>query len=86
MKSNRKTVSIIYYSAPKFLDQSYSDFHPIHDACNSVYHQLQSSGVSTTVRHTSVIKEEEGKLWSLGVLGQGVCNALFSFTLGKILY
>lgn len=76
------------YSAPKFLDRSNSDFHPIHGACDSVYHWLHSSGVGTTVCHTSVITEkEEDKLWSLGIFGCDnpsiVCNTLFSFTLGK---
>ena len=59
----------VNYSAPKFLDRSNSDFHPIHGACDSVYHRLHLSGVGTTVRHTTVIMEEEDKLWSLGIIG-----------------
>lgn len=54
---------------PKFLDRHNAIFRPIHNACDSVYHSLHSTGVGTSVRHTSVITdEEEAKLWDCGIL------------------
>ena len=53
------------FTAPKFLDRSISEIQPIHDACDTVYHKLHSSGIGTTVHHTAIItEEEEEKLWS----------------------
>ena len=55
---------------PKFLDRSNPVFHPIHGACDSVYHDLHCSGVGVRVRHTPIIlEEEEAKLWEYGLLG-----------------
>ena len=55
---------------PKFMDRHNAVFRPIHNACDSVYHSLHTSGVRTSVRHTSIIsEEEESKLWECGILG-----------------
>ena len=43
------------YCSPKFLDRQDQIFKPTHSVCDSVYHSLHTSGVGTSVRHTSVI-------------------------------
>ena len=61
------------YCSPKFLDRQNKMFKPIHGACDSVYHSLHSSGVGTSVRHTSVITPlEEKKLWDSRIFG--ICD------------
>ena len=64
------TLLEITYSTPKFFDLSNSDFRPIHGACDSVYHRLHSSGIGTSVNHTSTLTAtQEDTLGSLGIFG-----------------
>ena len=58
------------YCSLKFLDRQDQIFKPIHSVCDSVYHSLHTSGIGTSVRHTSVITTlEEDKLWDCGIFG-----------------
>ena len=55
---------------PKFLDWTNPVFRLIHFACDSVYHSLHCAEIGISVRHTTIIsEEEEAKLWEKGILG-----------------
>ena len=55
--------------APRFMDRQESCFRDLTRTCDSVYRDLHSKGVGTSVRHTSIFSsEDEAKLWETGVL------------------
>ena len=75
---------------PKFLDRSNPVIHPIHGACDSVYHSLHCARIENSIRHTAIIsEEEEAKLWKKGILGvdnpKSLQRAVF-ILLVKVLY
>ena len=52
------------------MDRGNPIFRPIHGACHSVYHSLHSGGIGVSVRHASIVSDnEERKLWEHGILG-----------------
>ena len=77
----------INFTAQKFLDRQNQIFKPIHRACDFVYHSLHTSGIGTSVEHTSIITaEEEQKLWDHKIFQidhpKGLQRAVF-FYIGK---
>ena len=45
-------------------------FVELHNVCDTLFRQLHSDGVGSETKETSVImKDEENKLWSYGILG-----------------
>ena len=50
------------------MDRFNPSFRLVHGACDSVYRDLHTRGVGTSIWHTPVITdEEEEKLWTSGV-------------------
>ena len=55
-------------STPKFLDPKNTMYRDFHRSCDTVYRQLHSQGIGTSVSHAKIFsKDEEELFWSSGV-------------------
>ena len=68
--------------APNFLDKKDQRFRVLHKSLDSLFRQLRTENIGTSVRHAEVFtKSNEDKLWETGVLGtdspKSLLNAVF---------
>ena len=68
--------------APNFLDKKDQRFRVLHKSLDSLFRQLRTENIGTSVRHAEVFtKSDEDKLWETGVLGtdspKSLLNAVF---------